>query len=337
VRGVSIGAGMGKLAFVFPGQGSQRVGMGSELRESDSEICARYYRLAEEASGLEIDRLTLEGPPETLTRTDVAQPALFALSLAVAYVAREMRIRPDFVAGHSLGEYTAAVAVGTLPVEDGTRLVVERGRAMAAIQSERPGAMAAVIGLEGAVLTRLCEQASEEGKVTVANLNSPTQIVVSGEEAGVERLIELAKDAGAKRALRLQVGAAFHSELMKPVQEQLDSRMRALPWSDPEVPLAANFSGRLARDKDEVRAALVAQIASPVRWVDCVRTLVDAGCTTFLELGPGRVLSGLVKQIEPEVDSVAADSRSKLAEFAQSNTQFVAAERSPHPAGGSQL
>ena len=314
---------MGRIAFVYPGQGSQKVGMGTELLESDPDRYERYLSLADEASGLPVREHSLEGPIESLTRTDVAQPALFALSLAITDVARDLGLRPDFVAGHSLGEYTAAVAAGTLPVEEGMRVVAERGRLMAEIQSESPGAMAAVIGLSAEVLIGLCDEASQAGRVALANLNSPSQIVVSGEEAGVDRVVELAPEAGAKKAVRLQVGAAFHSELMKPVQERLDRTMSALDWSDPQVPLASNASGELVTGGEDVHQALVAQIASPVRWVDCVRTLVEAGCTTFLELGPGRVLSGLIRQIEPDVEGVSADSREKLAAFAESQASSV--------------
>lgn len=307
---------MGALAFVFPGQGSQKVGMGAELQAERPELFERYLKLADEVSGLPIRRYCLEGPIEELTRTDVAQPALFSVSLAVADAAQDLGLRPDYVAGHSLGEYTAAVAAGAMSAEDGMRVVSERGRLMAGIQSERPGAMAAIIGLPQDQLEALCEQASDGGLVSVANLNSPTQIVVSGEEAGVMRLLELAQDAGAKRALRLQVGAAFHSELMVPVYERLRATIESVSFADARTPLVAVCSGRELQTADDIREALLTQIISPVRWVEVVETLADAGCDSFLELGPGRVLIGLIRQIRADVEMAAADSVERLNEFA---------------------
>jgi [acyl-carrier-protein] S-malonyltransferase len=299
--------------------------MGAELREADPDLYERYLAQAEEASGLPIRSLSLEGPIEDLTRTDTAQPALFALSLAITEVARGAGLRPEFVAGHSLGEYTAAVASGALSTEDGMPLVSLRGRLMAEAQSERPGAMAAVIGLPSEQLAELCEQASKaaSGSVALANLNSPTQIVVSGEEAAVERVMQLAQEGGATKVVRLQVGAAFHSELMKPVQARMAEAMQGVAWSKPEVPLVSNASGTVVETADEVHHALVAQIASPVRWVECVQTLVERGCTTFLELGPGRVLSGLVRQIAPDVECTPVDSPRALEEFAQQKASLI--------------
>jgi [acyl-carrier-protein] S-malonyltransferase len=290
--------------------------MGADLLDAEGDLLTDYLRQAEAASGQPIRKIMLEGPMEALTRTEVAQPALFCVSLAVSDAARARGLQPDLVAGHSLGEYTAAAASGAISVEDGIELVSLRGRLMGEIGDERPGAMAAVIGLDADRLGELCEQASESGMVTLANINSPTQIVVSGEDDGVVKLMELAEEAGASRVVRLQVAAAFHSELMKPVQDQMAQAVRDVAWSEPRVPVASNSRGAIVDDAESLQAALVEQIASPVRWVECVQALVAAGATTFLESGPGRVLGGLVRQIHSDADVFSADSPARLDEFA---------------------
>jgi [acyl-carrier-protein] S-malonyltransferase len=306
---------MGKLAFLMPGQGSQKVGMGADVLAEQPENLERYFALAEEASGKPIKQLCLDGPIEDLTATDVAQPALFCVALAMADIAFAQGLKPEFAAGHSLGEYTAATVAGALAPEDGIRLVCARGAFMAQAQDEVPGGMAAIIGMDADALTALCD--SIDGRVAPANFNTPSQIVVSGDMDAVDALVEAAPGAGAEKAIKLKVGAAFHSAAMVPVREQMATKMADVSFSDASIPIVSNASGQLVSSGDDIREALLAQISSPVRWVDCVNTLADNGVDTFLELGPGRVLIGLVRQIREGMDVTAADSPKKLSRFVE--------------------
>jgi [acyl-carrier-protein] S-malonyltransferase len=303
------------LAFLYPGQGSQQIGMGAELLRSEPQL-EHYLAQAQATTGLPIRRYCLEGPMIDLTRTEVAQPALLAVSLALTDAARARGLSPGFAAGHSLGEYTAAVVAGAMSVEDGLELVCLRGRLMSEVQSEHPGAMAAIIGLPRERVEEIRDGAAAAGSLALANVNAPSQIVLSGEEQAIARAIELAEEAGAQRVVRIQVGAAFHSGLMEPVATRMSQAADEIHWRDPQIPIALNATGRIVRTADEVRDGLVAEITSPVRWVECVQALLEAGAGTFLELGPGRVLAGFVRQIEPGADVFSADSPARLDDFA---------------------
>lgn len=316
---------MPQLALLFPGQGAQRPGMDAGLRASDPELLAVHLGRAAAASGLPLQQLCTEGPADALKRTEVAQPALFAVSLALADIAHAVGLRPTALAGHSLGEYTAAVAAGALTPDDGAELVAERGRLMADAQRQRPGAMAAILGPTPDAVEALCTRVADSGVLAIANYNAPTQTVVSGDDDAIERLLALVRELNVGRGVRLPVGAAFHSSLMRPAQIELAKTAAGLPWRDPEAPLASNSSGLLVHSGFGVRAALMAQIAAPVRWVTCVQTLLASGCRHFLELGPGRVLSGLVRQIAPDSDAAAADSRAAIEAYVATRPHLLTA------------
>ncbi len=289
-----------RIAFLFPGQGSQAVGMGRELAER-FPVAAQTFAEADAALGFPIAKLIFEGPEEELRLTENTQPALMTASVAALRVLAEHGVRPALAAGHSLGEWSAQVAAGTFSFADAVRSVKARGRAMQQAVPAGEGAMAAVLALEGDQVAAACREAeSETGRtVCAANLNSPSQNVISGAVAAVERAVALAKAKGARRAVMLPVSAPFHCSLMRPAQEEVARVLAGVAMADPNIPVAANVSGELVTTAAAARDALIRQVTGAVRWVDCMKTLIAAGAEAFIEVGPGKVLCGLLRQIDP--------------------------------------
>ncbi|WP_342649355.1 ACP S-malonyltransferase [Pseudomonas sp. REB1044] len=284
------------LAFVFPGQGSQSLGMLAELG-AVQPLIIETFKEASEALGYDLWKLVQEGPEEQLNQTDKTQPAILTASIALWRLWLEQGgARPAYVCGHSLGEYSALVAAGSLSLKDAVRLVERRGQLMQEAVPAGHGAMAAILGLDDAVVVDVCAQAAEDDVVSAVNFNSPGQVVIAGNKAAVERAIELCKAKGAKRALLLPVSVPSHCALMKPAAERFAEAVSAVEWQAPQIPVVQNVSAAVPADLEALKRDLLAQLYQPVRWVECVQTLAANGAVSLVECGPGKVLAGLNKR-----------------------------------------
>ncbi|MFG0532624.1 ACP S-malonyltransferase [Pseudomonas sp. yb_2] len=308
------------LAFVFPGQGSQSLGMLAELG-AEKPVIIETFKEASEALGYDLWKLVQDGPEEQLNQTDKTQPAILTASIALWRLwLEEGGAKPAFVSGHSLGEYSALVAAGSISLKDAVRLVERRGQLMQEAVPAGHGAMAAILGLDDAVVVELCAEAAEDEVVSAVNFNSPGQVVIAGNKAAVDRAMELCKAKGAKRALPLAVSVPSHCALMKPAAERFAESVNAIEWKAPQIPVVQNVTAAVAADLDALKHDLLAQLYQPVRWVECVQTLAANGAVNLVECGPGKVLAGLNKRCADGVttynlntpDSVAA-TRAALA------------------------
>jgi [acyl-carrier-protein] S-malonyltransferase len=299
------------IAFVFPGQGSQSVGMGRAFAET-SGAAKRVFDEANEALDFDLRRLMFEGPETELALTANTQPAVLTASVAVAAACAERGLTPALAAGHSLGEYSALVVAGALRLADAVRVVRHRGELMQAAVPVGTGAMAAIMGVEADVVEQVCAEAAQGDVVGIANVNSALQIVIAGHRPAVERAVALARERGGRKSVLLPVSAPFHCALMAPAAEGLAATLAGVPIGDPTIPVVRNVDGGVTRQAADVVPFLLRQVASPVRWTDCVRRLADEGATTFVEAGPGRVLTGLVRRIVEDSRAVSIEDPAGL-------------------------
>lgn len=287
------------IAYVFPGQGAQFVGMGKELYDN-SPIAKEHFEKANEILGFRITDLMFEGTPEDLRQTKVTQPAVFLHSV-ISAIAMGEEFKPDMVAGHSLGEFSALVAAKALTFEDGLKLVYARALAMQKACEIEPSTMAAILGLDDETVEEVCEQVNKENVVVAANYNSPGQIVISGSIEGIDKACEILKERGAKRALKLPVGGAFHSPLMEPARQELQEAIEKAEINAPICPVYQNVNAHPQTDPESIKKNLIAQLTAPVRWTQTVKNMINDGADEFIELGPGDVLKGLVRKVNAEV------------------------------------
>ena len=303
---------MEKIAFIFPGQASQYVGMGKELFNSYEES-RTVFEKADQTLGFSISRLCFEGPAEEVQLTPNTQPAILTTSIAIWVLLRASGVKPDYVAGHSLGEYSALVAAESLSFEHAVSLVRKRGQYMQEAVPVGEGSMAAIIALERPKVEKICQQVGEG--VQPANYNSPVQIVISGTREGVDKAVELSLQAGAKRATLLPVSAPFHSKLMLPAQEKLKVHIERTMFHPLLIPLVTNVNARVIHTPQEAKDSLIRQVTSPVRWEDSMRHLIAQGVSTFVEVGPGRVLTNLIKRINKELKTFNIEDKETLNKF----------------------
>ena len=300
------------MAFIFPGQGSQHPGMGRDLAER-FPAARQVFEEADEALGFPLSELCFNGPAEQLQLTENTQPAILTVSIAALRAAQSEGFPgADFVAGHSLGEYSALVAAGALHLGDAIRTVRARGRYMQEAVPVGAGAMAAILGADLEMVNAGCEEASQGEVCSAANINSPGQVVIAGAAGAIDRAIVILKERGAKRAMKLNVSAPFHCAMMKPAQDRLAADLDTIQFSDSEMPLVTNVDARAVTSADLLRDSLVRQVSQPVRWLESVEFLISQGVKTFIEIGPGKVLSGLVRQIDRSVQCVNVEDEASL-------------------------